>query len=346
MRRRSRVATVISVAAAALVVSVGAALTAAIPGYKGLEGTAPSTFGAVKKKAGVSCTIGLQNPLAANESLQYMQKGAVAQAKALGCKIITLDDALSVDKQVSNMQQLLAQNVDAIIFYPLDPKAVNPVLAQAKKKGVPVVAEDAGFGNPKAKGIPGVSAGVWQARDIQAFLQVKALAKAKPGAKVGLIGIGAPVPALKYLTSRQAFYAKRAGLTVVGTQDNATDDVTGGQKAGNALVQRYSDMDAVIGYNDPSAIGAVIAARSLGKKLTVVGLNGTSDGIAAVKDGRLVATVRSESVSIGQELVKGAYLLAAKQKLPAKVVVVRPNLVTKANVNKLRSWDAQLKAIK
>ena len=210
----SRVATVISVAAAALVVSVGAALTAAIPGYNGLEGTAPSTFGAVKKKAGASCTIGLQNPLAANESLQYMQKGAVAQAKALGCKIITLDDALSVDKQVSNMQQLLAQNVDAIIFYPLDPKAVNPVLAQAKKKGVPVVAEDAGFGNPKAKGIPGVSAGVWQARDIQAFLQVKALARAKPGAKVGLIGIGAPVPALKYLTSRQAFYAKRAGLTV------------------------------------------------------------------------------------------------------------------------------------
>ena len=103
-------------------------------------------------------------------------------------------------------------------------------------------------------------------------------------------------------------------------------------------------MDAVIGYNDPSAIGAVIAARSAGKKLVVVGLNGTSDGLAAVKDGRLVATVRSESVSIGQELVRGAYLLATKQKLPATVVVVRPNLVTKANVNKLRSWDAQLKA--
>ena len=44
------------------------------------------------------------------------------------------------------------------------------------------------------------------------LLQVQALAKAKPGAKVGLIGIGAPVPALKYLTSRQAFYAKKAGL--------------------------------------------------------------------------------------------------------------------------------------
>ena len=40
------------------------------------------------------------------------------------------------------------EKVNAIIFYPLDPQAVNPVLAQAKKQGVPVVAEDAGFGNP------------------------------------------------------------------------------------------------------------------------------------------------------------------------------------------------------
>ena len=61
---------------------------------------------------------------------------------------------------------------------------------------------------------PGISAQVWQGRDIMAFLQVQALAKAKPGAKVGLIGIGAPVPALKYLNAREDFYAKKAGITV------------------------------------------------------------------------------------------------------------------------------------
>ena len=43
----------------------------------------------------------------------------------------------------------------------------------------------------------------------------------------------------------------------------------------------------MIGYNDPSAVGAVIAARAAGKELTVVGLNGTSDGIDGVKNGRL-----------------------------------------------------------
>ena len=154
---------------------------------------------------------------------------------------------------------------------------------------------------------PGISAQVWQGRDIMAFLQVQALVKVKPGAKVGLIGIGAPVPALKYLNAREKFYAEKDGLTVLGTQDNASDDVTGGEKAGNALIQRYADMDAVIAYNDPSGIGAIIAARASGKTLTVIGLNGTSDGIQAVKDGRLAATVQGDSPGIGRETVKAAY---------------------------------------
>jgi ABC-type sugar transport system substrate-binding protein len=335
------------VAGAALAVFAGVAVAAAIPGYKGLEGNAPAAFPQPTVKSGFKCTVGFQNPLAANESLQYMQKGAIAQAKALKCKIIVLDDALDVDKQVSNMQQLLAQKVNAIVFYPLDPKAMTPVLAQAKKQGVPVVAIDANFGDPKAKATPGIVAGVWQGRDIMAFLQVQALAKVKPGAKVGLIGIGAPVPALKYLKAREAFYAKKAGLTVVGSQDNPTDDVTGGEKAGNALIQRYPDMDAVIGYNDPSAVGAVIAARAAGRKLTVIGLNGTSDGIAAVKNGRLAATVQGDAPGIGRETVKAAYLFATKQggTLP-KVVILPPRIVTKANVNSLPSWNDELKAIK
>ena len=56
MRRPSWVTTAICVAAAALVVSVGGALAAGVPGYSGKEGTAPSTFGNVKAKAGVRIT--------------------------------------------------------------------------------------------------------------------------------------------------------------------------------------------------------------------------------------------------------------------------------------------------
>jgi ribose transport system substrate-binding protein len=333
-------------AGAVLAVSIGVAF-AGIPGYKGLEGKAATSFGTVTAKSGFSgCKIGYQNPLAANESLQFMQKAAVAEAKVLKCKLILLDDALSVDKQVSNMQQLLAQKVNAIVFYPLDPKATTPVLAQAKKAGVPVVAIDSNFGNPKSPVTPGISAQVWQGRDEMAFLQATALAKAKPGAKLGLIGIGAPVPALKYTNARESYYATKLGMTVLGDEDNPTDDVTGGEKAGNALIQRYPDMNAVIAYNDPSGVGAVVAAKAAGKTLTVIGLNGTSDGIQAVKDGRFAATVQGDSPGVGRETVKAAYALAAKLPLKVKLVILQPRIVTKANVNSIPSWDAEIKAIK
>lgn len=314
-------------------------------GYTGVEAKLPTAYKTPAKKPGSSCTIGFQNPVAANEFLGFLQRAVVAEGKRYGCRVIALDDALNPDKQVSNMQQLLAQKVGAIIFYPLDPKATTPVLKQAQKQKVPVIAIDASFGSTKK--VPLIATQVWQGRDTQAYLQAQALAKAKPNAKLGLVGIGIPVPAIKYLTQRETFWAKKAGATVIGSQDNPSDDVTGGEKAANALLQRYSSIDAVIGYNDPSAIGAVIAARSAGRQITVIGLNGSSDGIEAIKNGRLAATVQVDPIGIGVQAARSAYSLITRQNLPLPAIVIRPGrLVTKANVGTIPSWDAQLKSVK
>jgi ribose transport system substrate-binding protein len=351
IRRAAIAAAMLALIATTLFGAIAAAAPTGVPvpaGYTGPEAKLPTEFPKPAKKAGTTCTIGFQNPVAANETLGFWQKGVVAQGKALGCKVITLDDKLSPDQQVTNMQQLLAQHVNAIIFYPLDPKATVPVLKQAKAAGVPVIATDATFGSPKATApyLPYIAAQVWQARDIQAYQQCAEMAKEKPGAKVGLIGIGAPVPALKYLTQRQSFWCKKRGLTIVGEQDNPSDDVTGGEKAANGLLQRYSDMNAIIGYNDPSAIGAITAARGAGRQIVSIGVNGSSDGIAAVKAGREGATSQVDAVGWGIQEVYAAYDLITKQHLPLPKIIVRPSiLVTKANVGKLPSWSAQVKAI-
>lgn len=326
--------------------STGASETGSIPeGYSGVEADLPTAYEAPTTKSGTSCKIGFQNPVAANEFLGFVQKAVIAEAKGFGCTVIALDDALSPDKQVSNMQQLLGQNVGAIIFYPLDPRATKPVLQRAKKQGVPVIAIDASFGDTKP--VPLIATQVWQGRDIQAYLQANALADEKPDAKVGLIGIGIPVPAIKYLTERQKHFVEEKGMTVVGTQDNPSDDVTGGEKAGNALLQRNQTVDSVIGYNDPSALGAVIAARSTGRDITVVGLNGSSDGIAGVKSGKLIATVQVDPIGIGSQTADAAYSLITKQNTPLPPIVIRPGvLVTQDNVNDIPSWQAQLDELK
>jgi len=346
--RRGALAALAALGILSLAATAAASRQASNPipkGYKGVEAKLPTQYPAPAKKGG-ACTIGFQNPIAANEFLSYLQKAVVAQGKAYGCRVITLDDALSPDKQVSNMQQLLAQKVGAIIFYPLDPKATTPVLKQAQRQKVPVIAIDASFGNTKA--VPLIATQVWQGRDIQAFLQAQVLKNVMPNAQLGLIGIGIPVPAIKYLNQRESYWAKKVGgATIVGSQDNPSDDVTGGEKAANALLQGGANIDAVLGYNDPSALGAVVAARGSGRQVKIIGINGTSDGIAAVKNGSLAATGQVDPIGIGSQTARAAYSLITKQHLPLPRIVIRPGrLVTKANVNALASWDKELKAVK
>ena len=133
---------------------------------------------------------------------------------------------------------------------------------------------------------------------------------------------------------------------MLATQDNPSDDVTGGEKAANALLQRNQEADSVIGYNDPSALGAVIAARATGRDITVVGLNGSSDGIEGVKSERLIATVQVDPIGIGAQTATAAYSLITEQNLPLPPIVIRPGvLVTQENVDDIPSWSDQLAEI-
>ena len=85
MPRFMRTAVLLAACVVASSVAAGAmGRTGGVPvpkGYTGVEASLPTTYKSPAKKAG-SCTIGFQNPLAANESLQYVPEAVVAQAKA------------------------------------------------------------------------------------------------------------------------------------------------------------------------------------------------------------------------------------------------------------------------
>jgi ABC-type sugar transport system substrate-binding protein len=334
----------------AAVASAGSEVNGGVPaGYVGAEAKLPTAYPVPKIKPGAKCKLGFQSIVRANETINHFEKAFDAEAKRLGCQVIGLDDNVDADKQVSNMQQLVTSKVQVIVFQPLDPRATVPVLKRAKAAGIQVLALDATFGSPKTTQpySPYITSQVWQGRDIMAYLQAKAMAAAHPHAKVGLIGIGFAIPALKYLTKREAYWGKKFGLEILGTQDNPADDAAGGNTAANGLLQHYRDMDAIIGYNDPSAVGAYAAARGLGRKLTIVGLNGSSDGLNAVRSGQIASTVQVQPVTWGIQLARAAYSLVTKQNLPLpKIVVSVSQTVTKDNISSIPSWDNQIKAIK
>src|SRR5947209_16175165 len=87
--------------------------------------TGTGSTGSTKSK---TYTIGFTNPIASNDQLHTLQNAITARAEALGDKVIALDDNLDVNKQISDIDQLVAQHVDAIIVFPLDPKAITPAV--------------------------------------------------------------------------------------------------------------------------------------------------------------------------------------------------------------------------
>ena len=99
--------------------------------------------------------------------------------------------------------------------------------------------------------------------------------------------------------------------------------MTGGEKAGNALIQRYADMDAVIGYNDPSASrrghrrqgGRQDADRDRPERHERRHRRPSRTGASP-------PPCRAHSPGIGRETVKAAYDLIAKQHLPLTKVVI------------------------
>ena len=169
-----------------------------------------------------------------------------------------------------------------------------------------------------------------------------------PHGKVAIIGIGAPVPAIKYLSQRYRYWAKQFGLQIVGEQDNPTDDITGGRQAMSGLLGRYSSIDGVLAYNDESAVGAYTAARSAGRNgIKIIGINGSSLGVSALKSGHVAAIVQVDAVNQGAQAAGAAYDVLTKQGLPLpNVVVRRPHLLTKSNLGSVASWSKELARIK
>jgi ribose transport system substrate-binding protein len=313
--------------------------------YSGFETRYPAAYPKPARKAGFHFTLGFLNPVGANESQHAIQLGMQRQTEALGGTFLAKDDQLKVDKQVSDFDQLLAQRVDAIVVYPLDAKALGPELDKAKRAGVPVIGMDVAHGEGQGLS-PGYATEVRQARDREAFNMTRTMAQRLGRVKVGLMGFGQPVPSIEFLLARLRYWAARNGLTVVGRQDNPTDDAAGGQTAANGLLGQHPDLGGIIAYNDPTALGAVAAAAGSGRRILAVGDNGGSDGLTGVESGRLLATMQNDSVGMGAQSAVAAYDLLTKQHLPLAPIVMRQaRLVTKDTLGQIKTWPEQEAAI-
>ncbi|MTJ82021.1 MAG: D-xylose ABC transporter substrate-binding protein [Telmatospirillum sp.] len=269
----------------------------------------------------------------------------VAAAEKMGATVNVQSADANEEKQVRQIENLIAKKVDAIVIVPFNSKVLTTTVAEAKKSGIKVISYDRLILNA----------------DIDAYIsfdnvrvgqmQAEAVVKTVPKGNYFLLG-GAPTDNnAKLLRAGQLKVIQplvdKGDIKIVGEQwvpewspTNAMSIIE------NALTANQNKIDAVIASNDGTAGGAIpaLAAQHLAGKGAVSGQDCELAAVKRVVDGTQTVTVykplkliASEAAKLAVELVKGekpAFNTKLNNDLKeVDTVLLTPTNITKDNVN-------------
>ncbi|WP_099157434.1 ribose ABC transporter substrate-binding protein RbsB [Virgibacillus ndiopensis] len=250
-----------------------------------------------------SVKIGLSISTLNNPFFVTLRDGAEAAAKKAGYEILTSDAQNDPSTQLSDVEDLLQQDIDVLLVNPTDSAAVVTAVELANDAGVPVITVDrSSEGGEVVTHIAsdnvagGEMAGEFIAEQLGEKGKVVEL-EGIPGASAtrergeGFHNIVDEIDGIEVVAKQSANFDRTEGLTVMENILQGTDKI-----------------NAVFAHNDEMALGAVQALESKGllEDVIVVGFDATDDARAAVKEGKMAATVAQQPELIGQKAIDAA----------------------------------------
>ncbi|MBU4529089.1 MAG: D-xylose ABC transporter substrate-binding protein [Hoeflea sp.] len=230
-----------------------------------------------------------------------------ASIEAAGDTYVSTDAQSSAAKQLSDVESLMAQGVDALIILAQDTQAIIPAVTAAADEGIPVVAYDRLIEDSRAFYLTfdNVEVGRMQARAVFA---------AAPKGNYVMIKGSPTDPNADFLRGGQQEILQAAidsgDITIVG------EAYTDGWLPANAqrnmeqiLTAADNKVDAVVASNDGTAGGAVAALTAQGMQgIPVSGQDGDHAALNRVASGTQTVSVWKDA----RELGKNAGEIAAK----------------------------------
>ncbi|MER5430640.1 substrate-binding domain-containing protein [Streptomyces sp. NPDC002588] len=271
--------------------------------------------------------VGLALSTLNNPFFVQIQSGAKAEAKKLGVDLSVTDAQNDASQQANQLQNFTSSGYDSIIVNPVDSDAASNSVQAADKAKIPVIAVD--------RGVNKAAVDTLVASDNVAGGELAAKTVAEKLGGTGRIVILQGQAGTSAARERAEGFAKGLkaypGIKVLAQQP-ADFDRTKGLDVMSNLLQAHPDVQGVIAANDEMALGAIKALGSkAGKSVQVVGFDGTPDGLSAVKNGTLYASVAQQPSQLGRIAVDNA-LKALRGEQVAETVKVPVKVVTKDNV--------------
>ena len=229
-------------------------------------------------------TIGLAVANQQADFFNMIRQAVETSAEQQGFRLIVADAKGDADTQVSQIQNFITQEVDAIIYIPAGATAATVPVRDANAAGIPIIAVDR---NPQ-----GAPADTFIATDSSSaakklgdYVIDITQGNGKVGVVQGQIGT-TPEQARDQGFSEALDTAP--GMKQVAEQASQQWSQSEGFDITTDMLQAHPEITVMFGRADALALGAAAAARAAGRSdIKVVGFDGDIAGLEAVRDGRL-----------------------------------------------------------
>jgi D-allose transport system substrate-binding protein len=270
----------------------------------------------------------------ANPFWGAMEQGVKSGADAAGVEyyLQAVESDQAAEPQLNTCNTMLERKPAVMITAAINSTILLPCLKQANAMNIPVVDLDNNL-DPQVTKDAGVNIAFHIGSDNEAagaqgadFVASK-LGKDAKGPVLVIEGLSGNITGQR----RASGFANRLkevapGLEVVASLPGDWDR---GKAANitNDILTKYPDLVAIFAANDGMALGAVetVFAAGKGEQVTIVGVDGNSDAVKSIKEGRLTASVAQLPYLVGKEAVEKIKMVAEGGKVDEVVFV--PTLV-------------------
>lgn len=213
-----------------------------------------------------------------NEYFVTMQQALEEATKSIGAEVIITDARHDVSKQISDIEDMLQQNIDILLINPTDSVGVQSAVLDAHEAGVVTVAIDAQAEGPIDSfcGSKNYDAG---------YKAGKYLGEQLGGKGEVAILDGIPVvPILERVRGFEDAMKEFPNIKIVSKQNGQQDRAIALNVTENIL-QSAPNLSGLFSVNDVGSLGALAAIQSSGRDIKLVSVDGNPEAVDLIAKG-------------------------------------------------------------
>ena len=213
-----------------------------------------------------------------NEYFIVMREALESAAESIGAEVMYTDARHDVNKQISDVQDMVTKGIDILLINPADSVGIEAAVEYAKGEGVYVIAIDAQANGP-------IDSFVGSKNYDAGYLAGQEMAKDLNGkGKVAILDGIPVVPILERVKGFEDAMAEYPDLEIVDVQ-NGQQERDKAMSVTENMMQANPELDAIFSVNDTGALGTLAAIESAGSDIKLYSVDGHPEAIEAILNG-------------------------------------------------------------